>query len=78
MLVSESNKKTPVDVDYPAKGYEKDGWSVWQLDKDKENVAKTGGEKVQGIWRWKVDYGRIFDGIAMCPEDNLLVVVLPV
>ncbi|WWD17071.1 hypothetical protein CI109_101508 [Kwoniella shandongensis] len=59
----------------PAKGYPPDAWSVWKMNAEADWDGKEkGAQKVQGLWRWKTDFGEMYDGIAMYAEDNVLAV----
>nr|KIR46254.1 hypothetical protein I312_04300 [Cryptococcus bacillisporus CA1280] len=37
-----------------------------------------GGTKVQGVWKWKMNFGAPIDSAAMCVEDNVMAVAYAV
>jgi hypothetical protein len=50
-----------------------DGWSIWQIG-DAAEDEHVGGDLAQGMRKWSVQYGRKIEGMAMCPQDNMLAV----
>jgi hypothetical protein len=76
MLVSERFRRVRGGGDEePDLDYEVDGWSAWLLGDNGDGLA-VGGAKAQGMRRWKVEYGRKILAMAMCPEDNVIAVLV--
>ncbi|WVQ79966.1 hypothetical protein IAT38_002067 [Cryptococcus sp. DSM 104549] len=77
ILVSECINKMPLDEDdedFEAE-YLVDGWSVWKMRSPPGwDGEARGGKKVQGMWRWKSDFGFPIDCASMCVEDNVIAV----
>ncbi len=81
MLLGESMLKNPVCpslytppfVPPVIQSYERDAWSLFQLD-NSPNAEPELAEMVQGMWRWEREYGSVIDGVAMCEEENMVAI----
>lgn len=79
ILVTECINREIVFPNAPDSNYLWDGWSVWRIRNAYEFDGESrGGKKVQGVWKWKMNFGAPIDSATMCVEDNVVAVAYAV
>ncbi|ODN80589.1 hypothetical protein L202_02781 [Cryptococcus amylolentus CBS 6039] len=79
MLVSECVNQMAIDPNDPDQENYWDGWSIWRMrDTTSFDGESRGAKKLQGMWRWKFNFGGIIDATDMCVEDNVIAVAYSV
>lgn len=79
ILVTECISRGIVFPNAQDSNYLWDGQSVWRIINVCEFDGESrGGTKVQGVWKWKMNFGAPIDSAAMCVDDNVMAVAYAV
>ncbi|TYJ58699.1 hypothetical protein B9479_000535 [Cryptococcus floricola] len=79
MLVSECVNQMAIDPSDLDQENDWNGWSIWRMrDTTSFDGKSRGAKKLQGMWRWKFNFGDIVDAADMCVEDNVIAVAYSV